>query len=114
MNLHYLAGFLDGEGCFTYYNGPVIECGNTYLPVLEQMQQLFGGSVSLQRDDAGYKALHRWRITGAKAAAVARQLLPYLKEKREQAAVLTRMMRYPKGSAMRDRLIQRLKEMKRG
>jgi hypothetical protein len=57
MNADYLAGFVDGEGCF-YYNfrnregrSPVVAMNmfiaNKHLAVLEQIQAVYGGTIRI-------------------------------------------------------------------
>lgn len=114
----YLAGFLDGEGCFRPHGkhvNPCIQCTNTYLPVLQRLCRRFGGSIAYNRTtrDRGQKLSWQWRIYGDKAVACCRELLPYLEEKRQQALDVISLSFYPPRSAMRAYLKKRLSALKR-
>lgn len=87
MNLAYIAGFFDGEGCVTIAkNGSLtISVVNTSLPVLEMMVDVLGvGSIN-NRTQKVNKRQYAYRAYGAEAAAVLRYLHPFLIEKKPQA-----------------------------
>ena len=54
-----------------------------------------------------------WRIQGKLALAACRSLLPFLREKKLQAAILLEIMDYPPKSAKRLHLVDELKRLKR-
>jgi hypothetical protein len=91
-NLSYIAGFLDGEGCFQAPRESClrIQCSNTYRPVLEWILNIFGGSITdrIDRRKASYKPLFVWYVDNRKAVECCKVLLPYLKEKKEQATLI--------------------------
>lgn len=88
QDLAYLAGFLDGEGCFTTTSSSiVIKSSNTSLPVLNWIRETFGGSISLH-SKRHQKQAYQWSINGANAERLCRKLHPYLREKKAQAALL--------------------------
>ena len=90
--LSYIAGYLDGEGCFTTvgkYCKPTVACATTHRPTIKWLHDLFGGSFGVAK---GKKANHRptfhWRVVGRAAARVCMIVAPFLKEKQRQAALL--------------------------
>ena len=88
-DLLYLAGFLDGEGCFAYYGSPTVKCSNTYKPILDRLASAFGGSVTTSRSkDARHRTIHQWQAYGKTALEAIRLLLPHLVEKHAQAALV--------------------------
>ena len=99
-SLPYLAGFLDGEGCFEWRsssglpNGaPALQCANTYPPVLHMLQRRFGGRVSKSRPAP--QAPHPrnawvWQVTGVNCRRALKILSPLLLEKKTQVDLLLR------------------------
>jgi hypothetical protein len=95
-DLSYIAGFLDGEGCFSWKTGnkeyqgaPRIDCSNTYLPILDTIRRRFGGSIYKRKPpEDNCRQVWQWTATGPNARGAIRLLLPYLIEKAEQARLL--------------------------
>ena len=94
LDLAYLAGLIDGEGCILLFKQkervrPTLRLavGNTYRPVLEWAKEAVGaGSIITQpKQKLHHSQSWRWDIYSQNAVDVLRQLLPYLKLKREQA-----------------------------
>ena len=101
MDMAYIAGFLDGEGCIgvvpvknyaknrpltrTYWTVRITATNNDKA-VLEYIASVFGGRVSShgKRPD-GYRPTWRWMLDGKKVDAVLTALLPFLRTKRPQA-----------------------------
>ena len=93
QTLAYLAGFLDGEGCFradiNRYCKVLVTCGNTYLPTLELLQKTFGGSIgAIKKRKVHYKQAYQWSVSDKLASNVCQTLAPYLREKAEQALLI--------------------------
>lgn len=96
--LPWLAGFVDGEGCFHIQLGKggrygchsaKITITNTYRPVLESIQARCGGSIqALTRPRKECKQGWYWIVNGAAAVGLAAQLAPLLQVKRDVATVL--------------------------
>lgn len=112
LSPQYIAGFLDGEGCFRFHHTPIIECATTYPETLESLQRLYGGSFNQFRYPEG-KPMFRWSITGPGAIRVIEDIYPHLKEKQVQAALLRKVLRYPPKTAMRSAHLRELKALKR-
>lgn len=88
----YYAGFLDGEGCFTFMNGSIqVIVGHTYLPVLEDLRKTFNGSITeggRKNKPAHWKQSYYWRVNGDGAYNLCASIYPFLKEKKEQVDCL--------------------------
>lgn len=113
-DLMYLAGFVDGEGCFRYRGSPVIEVSNTYPYVLVTLQSLFGGTVRQKRkNNPTSRTLYEWYCSGDTARQAMTILLPLLREKKPQVEILLEMGRYPKRSEYHRKLREKLIGLKR-
>ena len=77
--LHWAAGFLDGEGSFGFRMSPrkngstigslTVAAKQVYLPSLEKLQRLFGGGISGYTRYTGH-SINSWALSSARAAAV--------------------------------------------
>jgi hypothetical protein len=110
----YYAGFLDGEGCFTMHrNSPRVYASNTHLPSLNRLRDQFGGTV---RDrgvgDGERRQMFEWYVYGDSAINVCKQLLPHLREKQAQAALLINARFEPRPHA-KESLTRRLHDLKK-
>lgn len=112
----YVAGFLDGEGCFGCdQKGSVfVTVSNTYPWILRDLRDCFGGTVSphncpSHKDRSAWK----WRVYGASAIALCYRVLPFLREKRQQALILVQLHDYPPRTASRKAMVRKLKRLKR-
>ncbi len=132
--LAYMAGYMDGEGCFQANSQDryiYLSLSNTHKPTLEWIRDTFGGNLSKQkpRKELHYRPIYQWRIWALGAYPLCKALLPYLKEKKEQAEVLIQIQetlfkggglrdpldrRKPHPSVLEEReiLVKRLKELK--
>lgn len=95
MNVAYLAGFFDGEGCifmgsgYKGWNGKQYLGASLYLCVaqnvrepLELFQERWGGAIHLRKKGASYD----WRMCGwAEVTKALREMRDFLTVKREQA-----------------------------
>ena len=108
----YYAGIVDGEGSIAYYKSLSVAVEGLYPKTLIDMYTVFGGSVSEIKRDKN-RRYYRWRIFGQSAAQCLQMLLPYLREKKEQAEVGLEAVCYPKGSDKRLQLTTRLRDLKR-
>jgi hypothetical protein len=105
---------VDGEGCFRFCNSPRVSVKTTYPHVLKWLQHLFGGSIDKANDKNGaVRTAFEWNVYGKNAIEVCRALLPYLKEKREQASILMQINEFPPNSEARRRRIEALGKLKR-
>ena len=94
MNLAYVAGLVDGEGCIGIYHRSkgrgyqaALIVSNTHRGVLELLQSAFGGDIVTARSRR-LRPCHQWRITDRAAMPLAQALLPYMVIKAPQMALL--------------------------
>jgi intein/homing endonuclease len=88
----YIAGFFDGEGCIRIKESNkgensfyvIAHLTNSYRPVLDEVQSLFGGAVRKQERTPN-KTIYNWCVSSAEAVDFLRTIAPFLKEKRRQA-----------------------------
>ena len=95
MNNAYAAGFVDGEGTISIVKAGVtknrrtpeyvlkVTVVNTYLPILDEFQSAYGGSISERKGIN--KPVFAWNVSGVRAAECLRTLQPLLQEKRNRA-----------------------------
>jgi len=92
--LAYAAGFLDGEGCFYIEGAPHhkirVSAANTDEGVIRWLQSLFGGSVSQERRqrNPNHRPVWSWQVVSRDAWRMCCTVVPYLKQKAEQALLL--------------------------
>ena len=117
IELAYVAGYVDGEGCLRSNKGGVdIQIKNTYPHVLYEIQRLFGGTVRVvnrKKRSPKHRTTFCFSIFGDNARYMATCLLPYLREKADQAHLLLMVNKFESKSKMRDFVVRRLKELKR-
>ncbi len=100
----WLAGFVDGEGCFsivrvTLASGRLsykasIAISNTFRPVLVEIASTLGyGAVNqAEKQTSLHKATNQYQITGPQALILCQYIRPFLRVKAAQADVF---LRYP-------------------
>ena len=106
VDASYLAAFIDGEGSFIRAKGTrrwKITVSQTQRDVLDWARMTVGaGTITSERNTgkwliktvgSKYEDIHRWHVHGWEAAALVRQLLPYIRVRREAAARL--LLDYP-------------------
>jgi len=95
--LAYLAGILDGEGCFNIYRGgkrPRIDyTGRLYVVstdrvLIDWLQEHFGGFTYTREVRIEWKTKYEWILERSKSVEVCRAILPYLVIKKPQAELL--------------------------
>lgn len=107
MLLSYTAGIIDGEGTIgirkkTYkidpsrmFFTPRIVVGMITAQPLDLLFGLFGGSIRIRisgsEEHPDMTPMFTWEISSEKAKIVAKQLLPFLRVKKEQAQLLIQM-----------------------
>ena len=97
VDLAYMAGILDGEGCIYarawqrpngYHTHIVVSVQMSSDAVIKWISDTFGGEVytsKIPRGRAQY--LYTWRVNGRNVAAFLKAVLPYLQEKKKRAIV---------------------------
>ena len=84
-DLVWIAGFLEGEGCFSYH-GKYGEVSATHADVdnLYYIRDKVGGSVHLRKPGPkSKKPLYQWRVAGAKARALMAVMYPLVSNRRQ-------------------------------
>ena len=86
IELSWLAGLLEGEGCFSHRKDrgvPVVEVKMTDLDVINRVAQLMGRTVTpIPAGREGYQPQYRARIQGEPARELMRLLKPYMGQRR--------------------------------
>jgi len=107
ISKEYIAGFLDGEGCFriskTKHKGrvnpdyqPRTSITNTYMPVLVAIQEQYGGTIQHHSNGVN-KRIHTLVLNSANALRLAADMLPLLIEKKEQAWLQLELSAHQRG-----------------
>lgn len=101
-DLAYLAGLIDGEGCISIFQRSdsnslkaTLTIAMTDRAPLDWASETFGAKVYEKRvtgaAENGWKQCYVWLVSTQKAAEILRNVLPFLKVKREQAALLVEL-----------------------
>ncbi|MHB1059858.1 MAG: LAGLIDADG family homing endonuclease [Rhodanobacter sp.] len=116
IDLAYLAGFVDGEGCFyighhfhkgayqnKHYFVSMLKLSNNCVQVLDWIHTIFGGRIDTQlkkkKDKTRNFITYNVIFTGNQLTDLTDMLIPYLIVKKEQAYVMKKMRStYPRGS----------------
>lgn len=100
MDLRYVAGLVDGEGCITLIrqkaNGgaslgyrPILQVALVYKPVVVMLQTAFGGYVKhYVRKNPKHRNYAMWKLYGRQAVDLVRELEPFLIIKKKEAQLL--------------------------
>lgn len=94
-DLHYLAGFFDGEGCISilkrkrkdrivYFTA--VQIGQKDARILDWVATYYGGNVYTVKRDKSFS----WLVTDRKAYQFIRTIAPYLRYKQPQAILAIR------------------------
>lgn len=94
MNLSYLAGLVDGEGCIRFSRCrttifPMIIITNTNREILEDIKNEFGGDIqplSLRKEN--WKQGYSWRLSWSRAVEFLDKINPWLRIKHLQAQTI--------------------------
>lgn len=96
MDLVYVAGLFDGEGCVHYSfkkhwkdrppeSSFWIQVTNTDRPIIDWLKNAFGGFIFQNPQLGNRRISYCWKITNRRALDVLERFAPYLKIKRKQA-----------------------------
>jgi hypothetical protein len=98
--LAYLAGIIDGEGCFTieinpptsYRKGTLYTCRltitNTDERLLKWLVDHVGGTIHVRKSIKGRKQCFSWRVYASVIDEIVPKVLPYLICKKDEAMVI--------------------------
>src|SRR3990172_949159 len=86
-DIHWAAGFLEGEGSFRQFNKTGNSCGveatNCDLQPLEKLQKMFGGRIGKKTmGPKNRQQPYAWRAFGVRARGIIMTLYPLLSNKR--------------------------------
>ncbi len=97
VDLAYVAGIFDGEGCVLIYKVPrhnqkrggiqhrlKISIANTNTDLMSWLKENFGGNIVVADRREQYRKFYHWQLSGVSAAEFIKRLLPYLKIKQQQ------------------------------
>lgn len=90
MDLAYLAGFFDGEGCVSLGQdyALVISAGQVVEEPLLMLQSAFGGTVRKVRSKhPSHQDMHHWTLSRGRASEALECMVPFLHVKRDQAII---------------------------
>lgn len=89
VELAYIAGFFDGEGCVNLSSPSlVVHLTNTNREVLDWVQSLFGGKVYLPpRYSIKHKQSYRWHLHKRDVTAFLTAIQPYVRIKQIQVVL---------------------------
>lgn len=90
--IQYLAGFFDGEGCFTTNGGGLMMAiGTTKQQEPQMFADLFGGEVHKyvheEEERSEWSDYYRWLACGRRAKMAAERMYPHLRGKQDQCRV---------------------------
>lgn len=113
--LAYLAGYLDGEGCFSADDGRIrVTVSNCFPWLLVAFKEEFGGSIcNKSRYSDRHRVAYQWSVYGESAIKCCEAVLPYLVEKKPQAALLLEYCKWPPRSSQREAISRQMKQLKR-
>lgn len=103
VDLAYIAGLFDGEGCITYTRkgkagmGLLVTLGQTEEYLIRWLQIAYSGSVYIRKPPVLFpnaKMLYVWRLFGRQASNFLKDIVPYLKVKKPQAELALRFQGY--------------------
>lgn len=89
----YLAGILDGEGCFSIsrrsdrHYSPLISVGMAETAAIQKLKEVYGGNVYIE--NGKYRPIYKWQVRNFDTIlAILDKLAPYLLIKTEAASLL--------------------------
>jgi hypothetical protein len=89
--LYWIAGFLEGEGCFARCGGTiVVTVSQVQKEPLERLYKLLGGSPIHQysHKNPKHNPFYRWQIYGKKAERLMKSVFPIMSPKRQEKIAL--------------------------
>ena len=102
IQLAYIAGIVDGEGCIdTFKSGdrvsyqPRITVVNTNKEVLQFIITMFGGTLAIRPKAVGHKQVYSWMRGGLPASEILEKLLPYFIIKKRHALLAIQLTSCP-------------------
>ena len=91
--LEWAAGFLEGDGCFTYGTSPTVSVTQVVEWPVKKLQRLFGGGLSARRIEGRSNLYNQWSIHGRRAIGVMLTLYTLMSPK-HQDRIKTQIARW--------------------
>ena len=120
LQLAYLAGLIDGEGCFSVSSseGKVkarLEVSMTDAGVIKWAHDTFGGTTFKQERRAAWEEIHTWRLSKREELRkLTEELLPFFRTKRLAAIIVlefcTKFPSPPKGYSLPEETKQEMQK----
>lgn len=94
LDLRYVAGIVDGEGCISlamFHNKQLhirLKVKMNHLELIQALQSQFGGSLTIENPKGNRKQSYSWQISCGPALEVIKQVQPYLIVKQDQAKLV--------------------------
>lgn len=111
LHLAYLAGIIDGEGCFTIYKVPpakynrfqtpqyrcALTVSNTRVELMDWLDETFKNlnqpgkrymRTTLKKQSRHDKMIYEWTLTAFRLVDISKQVLPYLVIKKKQCELI--------------------------
>lgn len=119
MQIGWTAGIIDGEGSIEVSITRVkhrptgyrigVRVGNTNVKMLEALQSMWGGGITISRQNSklGYRDFYVWTLLSLNAQALLVAVEPHLIVKRQQANIALALQRRIKGRFGHEILIDR-------
>jgi hypothetical protein len=86
--IHWIAGFLEGEGCFYFSRSICIASNQVQKWPMERLHSWFGGSLLLNdrfsKDRPNDRPKWQWKISGKQAAGLAMTIYPLMSPGRQE------------------------------
>jgi len=104
LELPYIAGFFDGEGCISihkvadYYYQLTVVISSTSKEPLELLKNQYGGSLLCRPASGNRQPCWQWKIRAVRTKKFLLDIFPWLIIKRPQAAVALEFLSLPRGS----------------
>jgi hypothetical protein len=115
IDLAYIGGLFDGEGCILADKGPRISLTSCWPHHLIWISNQFGYGKFRQLNSrhGPRRTAFRWEASGGNAVDFLTRIRPYLKEKAYQADILLELIGYETSTLKHTRLQETLKSHKR-
>lgn len=83
--IHYVAGLLEGEGCFSFYKTPKISLGMTDKDIIIKVSNIIYPNCNIEhiREEGNRKDIYRFALYGAGAIQWMMTLYPLMGERRK-------------------------------
>lgn len=85
-DLHWVAGFLEGEGSFSFKSSLALTASQVQLQPLQRLQSLFGGAIFTEKrvQKRSTQICSAWYLYGYRAAGLMMTLCPLMSPRRQE------------------------------